>query len=78
MKTLICKSKGVPGGISGKEPASQCRRHKRRGFDPWVRMIPLEEGIQYSASILAWRIVMDRGAWQNIVHSVTKGCTRLK
>ena len=25
---------------SGKEPACQCRRHKRRGFDPWVRRIP--------------------------------------
>ena len=23
-----------------KEPASQCRRHKRHGFDPWVGMIP--------------------------------------
>ena len=23
-----------------KEPACQCRRHKRCGFDPWVRKIP--------------------------------------
>ena len=29
-----------PGGTSGKEPASQCRRHKRCGFDPWVGKIP--------------------------------------
>ena len=28
---------GFPGGISGKESACQCRRHKRREFDPWVR-----------------------------------------
>ena len=27
-------------GISGKEPACQWRRHKRRGFNPWVRKIP--------------------------------------
>ena len=27
---------GFPGGPSGKEPACQCRRHKRRGFDPWL------------------------------------------
>ena len=27
-------------GGSGKEPACQCRRHKRCGFDPWVRKIP--------------------------------------
>ena len=25
---------------SGKEPACQCRRHKRRGLNPWVRKIP--------------------------------------
>ena len=31
---------GFPGGVSGKEPACQCRRHKRRGFSPWVRKIP--------------------------------------
>ena len=30
---------GFPGGASGKEPASQCRRHKRCGFDPWVQKI---------------------------------------
>ena len=30
----------VPGGTSSKEPACQCRRHKRQGFDPWVRKIP--------------------------------------
>ena len=28
---------GFPGGVSGKESACQCRRHKRLGFDPWVR-----------------------------------------
>ena len=32
--------KGSPGGDSGKESACQCRRRKRRGFDPWVRKIP--------------------------------------
>ena len=30
---------GFPGGASGKEPACQCRRHKRCGLDPWVRKI---------------------------------------
>ena len=30
---------GFPGGIS-KDPACQCRRHKRRGFNPWVGKIP--------------------------------------
>ena len=30
---------GFLGGASGKEPACQCRRHKRRGFDPWAGKI---------------------------------------
>ena len=29
-----------PGGASGKESVCQCRRYRRRGFDPWVRRIP--------------------------------------
>ena len=44
------------GGTSGKEPTSLCKRGKRCGFDPWVRKIPLEEGIATHSSILAWRI----------------------
>ena len=31
---------GFPGGDSGKELTSQCRQHKRRGFNPWVGKIP--------------------------------------
>ena len=31
---------GFPGGASSKEPACQCRRHKRHGFSPWVGKIP--------------------------------------
>jgi len=31
---------GFPGGISGKEPACQCRRCKGGRFDPWVGKIP--------------------------------------
>ena len=31
---------GFPEGASGKESASQCRRHKTQGFDPWVGNIP--------------------------------------
>ena len=34
------KYEGFPDGASGKEPACQCRRHKRLGFNPWVRKIP--------------------------------------
>jgi len=31
-------------------------RYKRRGFNPWVREIPLEEGTATHFSILAWTI----------------------
>ena len=46
---------GFPGGTSGKEPTCQCRRCKRHGFDPGLR-ISLEEGMATHSSILAWRI----------------------
>ena len=28
------------GSASGKEPTCQCRRRKRRGFNPWVGKMP--------------------------------------
>ena len=31
---------GFPGGSVVKESACQCRRRKRRGFDPWLGKIP--------------------------------------
>ena len=36
---------------------------------------PLEEGMATHSSILAWRILMDRGAWQATVHGVSKNQT---
>ena len=45
---------GFPGGASGKEPLSQCRRQKR--FEPLVRNIPPEKGMATHSSILAWEI----------------------
>ena len=36
---------------------------------------PLEESIANHSSILAWRIPMDRGAWQVIAHEVDKSWT---
>ena len=34
------KDGGFPGGASGKEPAGQCRRHRRCRLGPWVGKIP--------------------------------------
>ena len=49
-----CGMRGFQGGASGKEPACQCRRHKRCRFDPWEDA--LEEEMATHVSILAWRI----------------------
>ena len=38
---------------------------------------PLEEGMETNSSILAWRIPVDRGAWQATVHGVTKSQTQM-
>ena len=38
----------------------------------------LEEGVATHSSILVWKIPMDRGAWQAIVHSEAKNQTQLK
>ena len=46
------KSWGVPGGTSGKEPASQCRWHKRGWFGPWVRKIPWRKTWQPTPIVL--------------------------
>jgi len=59
---------GFSCGASGKEPVCQCRRHKRS----LGQKDPLEEDMATHSSILAWRIPMDRGAWQVTIHSAAK------
>ena len=53
--TVLWWFQGFPGGASGKEPACQCRRRKRCGFDPWVGKIPWRRAWQPSPVYLAWR-----------------------
>ena len=49
--------------------------------ETWVRSLdwedPLEESMATHSSILAWRISMDRGAWQAAVHGVANSRTQL-
>ena len=55
----------------------QCRRHKRCGFDPWVKKFPWKRArnpLQYSCL----RNPMERGAWRPTAHRVTQSWTRLK
>ena len=50
-------------------------------WETWVRSLgwedPPEKGMATHSSIPAWRIPMNRGAWQAIVHGVTKSRTSL-
>ena len=49
--------------------------------ETWIRSLgwedPLEKGMATYSSIPVWRIPMNRGAWQAIVHGITKSQTRL-
>ena len=47
--------------LSGKEPACQCRRCKRRGFNPWVWKSP-ERGHGNAVQYSCLENPMDRGA----------------
>ena len=49
------KSKGLPGGTSGKEPTCQCSRHETRVQSLGQEDL-LEEGMTTHSSILACRI----------------------
>ena len=68
--------KAFTGGTSGRERACQCKRLRVAASVPELRDL-LEEGKATHSSILAWRIPMDRAAWQATVLGVAKGQTRL-
>ena len=50
-------------------------------WETWVQSLgwedPLEERMATHSSFLAWRIPMDRGAWQAAVHGVAKSWAQL-
>ena len=56
----------------------KCRRHRRHGFNPWVRKIPWRRKMATHSSILAWKInPMDKEAWWDTVQRVAKSPTQL-
>ena len=84
-KDLTVITPGFPGGTSGKDPACQCRRHKRCGFDPWVGKIPWRRAWQHTPVFFFYPLQdsclenpMDRGAWQATVHRAANSRTWLK
>ena len=62
---------GLPKWLSGKElPVKQERQVPSLGQED-----PLEEEIGTRASILAWKIPRNRGAWHATIPGVSKGWT---
>ena len=57
-------------------PVAQTVKNPLVMWETWVQSLgwddPLEEGIATHSSILAWRILMNRGAWQATVHGVAE------
>ena len=72
IRLLPCSSQGFPAGWVVKNPSTQETQVQTLGQED-----PLEGGLATHSSILAWRIPRTRGAWQALVHWVTKGQTRL-
>ena len=72
---------GYPLQYSWASLVAQTVKNPPAMWETWVRSLvwedPLEEGMATHSSILAWRILMDRGAWQAIIHGVTKSQTQL-
>ena len=44
--------RGDGGGVEKRRNGTQ----RECGFDPWIKKIPLEEGMATHSSILAWKI----------------------
>ena len=69
--------KRLSSSSSGKESTSQCRRHKRFRFNPWVRKIPWSRKWQPTPVFLPGKFHGQRSLWAT-VHGVPKSQTRLK
>ena len=69
--------RGFPSGTSGKEPACQCRRHKRHRFDPWVQKISWKKAWQPTPVFLPGEHHGQRNLAAT-VRRVAKSRTRLK
>ena len=69
----MCVCVGFPGGSDSKESSWM--------WKIWFQSLgwedPLKKEMATQSSTLAWRIPVDRGAWQAIVHRVTKSQTQL-
>ena len=67
---------GLPRWYSGKEPTCQCRRCKRRGFDPWLGKISWRRKWQPTPVFLPGKSHGQRSLVAT-VHGAAKSWTRL-
>ena len=68
-----CYILGFPRWLSGKEPTCQCRRHRRRRFDPLIGKISWRKEWLTHSSIVAGRIPWTEEPGElHTVHEVTK------
>ena len=68
---MLIFTMNFPNGSAGNEPTPSVGDARDVG-SILGQEDPLEEGMATHSSILAWRIPMDRGAWQATVHGVLK------
>ena len=75
------KGIGYPLQYSRASLVAQMVKNPPVMWETWARSLSwedaLEEGMGTHSSVLAWRIPMDRGAWQATVPRVPKSWTRL-
>jgi len=66
---------GLSRWLSGQESTYQCRRHRRCGFDLWVRKIPWRRKWQPTPVSVPG---MDREAWRAIILGVAESWMGLR
>ena len=57
IKPSVNVTKELPRWLSGRESPCQCRRHKRVGFNPWVRKISWRKKWQPAPAFLPGKIL---------------------
>ena len=71
----------IPTANAWASPVAQVVKNPPTVWEIWVLSLgwedPLEDGMATHASILAWRIAMNGGAWRAAVLRVAKSWTQL-
>ena len=72
---------GLPLQYSWASLVAQMVKNPHAMRETWIQSLgwedPLEKDMAIHSSILAWRILMDKGIWLAIVQGVTKNQTQL-